>query len=78
MTELFDRPLVLVTGKGGVGKSTVAAALGRAAADRGLRTMVCEVSAQARAAALLGAPPGAPGEEVQIGEKLWTTSIDPD
>ncbi len=33
--ELLDKRLVFVTGKGGVGKSTVALALGLAAADRG-------------------------------------------
>lgn len=81
MTTLFDSPLVLVTGKGGVGKSTVAAALGRAAAASGLRTMVCEVSTQARIAPLLGleaAGDGRPGEERQADERLWTASIDPD
>src|SRR3954454_14426222 len=35
--------LLYVSGKGGVGKSTVAAALGLAAARRGLRTVVAEV-----------------------------------
>jgi anion-transporting ArsA/GET3 family ATPase len=38
------RDLVVVTGKGGVGKSTVAAALGLVAAGRGLRTIVAEVA----------------------------------
>jgi anion-transporting ArsA/GET3 family ATPase len=32
---LLDKDLVVVTGKGGVGKSTVSAALGVAAARRG-------------------------------------------
>lgn len=78
MMNLFDRPLVLVTGKGGVGKSTVTAALGRAAAARGLRTMVCEVSEHARMATLLGGAPAPPGEEQQVDDALWTVSIDPD
>lgn len=78
MTALLDKKIVLVTGKGGVGKSTVAAALGRAAAARGLRTMVCEVSQQARVAALLGAQAGPLGEEREVEPGLWTTSIDPD
>lgn len=78
MTELFDRSLVLVTGKGGVGKSTVAAALGRAAAARGHRTMVCEVGEQARMAGLLGAPEADVGVEQEVRPGLWTVSIDPD
>ena len=44
--SLFDRDLIYVTGKGGVGKTTVAAALGLAAAQRGLSTIVCEVAEQ--------------------------------
>ena len=45
---LLDRTLLYVTGKGGVGKTTVAAALGLAAAERGRRTIVCEVAEQER------------------------------
>jgi len=41
---LLEKPLVVVTGKGGVGKSTVAAALGLAAARRGKRTIIAEVA----------------------------------
>jgi anion-transporting ArsA/GET3 family ATPase len=43
MTELLERRLLFVTGKGGVGKTTVAAALGLLAAEQGKRTLVCEV-----------------------------------
>lgn len=46
MTDLLDRSLLFVTGKGGVGKSTVAAALGVAAAQQGKRTLLCEVDAK--------------------------------
>ena len=42
-SNLLDRRLVIVTGKGGTGKTTVAAALGVAAAQRGLRVLVAEV-----------------------------------
>jgi anion-transporting ArsA/GET3 family ATPase len=44
--DLLDRKLVFVTGKGGVGKTTVAAALGTLAASHGKRTLVCEVDAK--------------------------------
>jgi anion-transporting ArsA/GET3 family ATPase len=43
VTDLLGRRLLFVTGKGGVGKTTVAAALGLLAAEQGLRTLVCEV-----------------------------------
>ena len=42
MTALLDKRLIVVTGKGGVGKTTVAVALGLAAARAGKRTMVAE------------------------------------
>jgi len=80
MTAINDAELVVVTGKGGTGRTTVAAALGLAAAARGRRTIVCEVGGQTRVAALLGAGvrPARPGSEVPIGDGLWTTTIDPD
>lgn len=46
MTSLLKRKLIIVTGKGGTGKSTVACALGIAAAHRGLSTLVVEVGNQ--------------------------------
>jgi anion-transporting ArsA/GET3 family ATPase len=54
VAPLLDRRLIVVTGKGGVGKTTVAAALGLLAARRGQRTVVCEVAEQERLAALFG------------------------
>jgi anion-transporting ArsA/GET3 family ATPase len=82
----------VVTGKGGVGKTTVSAALGLLAARRGLRTIVVEVTGgqeggeaagTGRLAALLGhgvggsSPPH--GVEVELQEGLlWGLSIDRD
>jgi anion-transporting ArsA/GET3 family ATPase len=43
MNSLLSRRLLFVTGKGGVGKTTVAAALGLLAAQQKKRTLVCEV-----------------------------------
>jgi Mrp family chromosome partitioning ATPase len=48
VSELLHRRLMFVTGKGGVGKSTVATVLGLLAARRGLRTIVAELAAQER------------------------------
>jgi anion-transporting ArsA/GET3 family ATPase len=44
--DLLDRKLLFVTGKGGVGKTSVAAALALLAASRGKRSLVCEVDAK--------------------------------
>ena len=44
--SILDRRLVFVTGKGGVGKTSVAAALAHLAALRGKRTLVCEMDAK--------------------------------
>jgi anion-transporting ArsA/GET3 family ATPase len=46
MPALLDRRLVFVTGKGGVGKTTVAAALALLAAERSKRTLACELDAK--------------------------------
>jgi anion-transporting ArsA/GET3 family ATPase len=77
MPSLLDRKLVVVTGKGGVGKTTIAAAVGVAAAARGLRTIVVEVGEQQRLPVLFERGAGAgPGEEIELDEGLWATSID--
>jgi anion-transporting ArsA/GET3 family ATPase len=79
MVSLLERKLLVVTGKGGVGKSTIACSLGLLAAREGLRTIVCEVGDQQHLAALLGHPePPEPGRELALDECLWSLSIDPD
>lgn len=56
MASLFERRLLTVIGKGGVGKSTISAALALVAARRGKRVLVCELNTKERVSALLGAP----------------------
>ena len=77
MSALLERRLLFVTGKGGVGKSTVALALGIAAAAQGRRTIVCELAAQEHASrtfrrAEIGF------HEVELRKDLWAISLDPD
>jgi anion-transporting ArsA/GET3 family ATPase len=72
---LLARDLIVVTGKGGVGKSTVAAALGIAAARRGQRVIVAEVSARTDVRRALGAEDAAHEEELVEG--LHHVSVDP-
>jgi anion-transporting ArsA/GET3 family ATPase len=54
---LLDRRLLFVTGKGGVGKTSVASALGILAAGEGRRTLVCEVDAKGNLADFYGVGP---------------------
>lgn len=77
MSFLRDRELAFVTGKGGVGRTTVALAAALAAARDGRRVVLCEVSGQARAAGLYGLDPVRAGREVWLEEGLWATTIDP-
>src|SRR4051794_13875642 len=77
MPELLDKRLLVVTGKGGVGKTTVAAALGLKAAREGRRTIVCEVAEQERLAGMFGAPPLGHSEH-ELAPGLFGISIDPE
>jgi anion-transporting ArsA/GET3 family ATPase len=73
---LLDRRLIFVTGKGGVGKSTIATALGLLAARRGLRTVVVELSSQERVQHTFEHD-AEHFEEVELAPGLFTISIDP-
>ena len=73
--DLLDRKLVFVTGKGGVGKSTVAAGLALLAAQRGKRTLVCEVDAKGNLAAFFETGPTV-FEPRQIEPNLYAMSMD--
>jgi anion-transporting ATPase len=75
--SLLDKRLVVVTGKGGVGKTTVAAALGLLAARQGRRTVVCEVAQQERLAGLFGARDVGHGE-VELAPGLYSVSVQPE
>jgi hypothetical protein len=77
LKDLMDKRLVIVTGKGGVGKSTVALAIALAAAERGKRTILAEVAAQEQLSRVFHrAEVGF--HEVEMADNLWGISIDPD
>jgi anion-transporting ArsA/GET3 family ATPase len=65
----------VVTGKGGVGKTTVAAALGLVAARRGQRTIVAEVARRDDVSRALG---GEGIQEEELAPGLHHLSIDPE
>jgi anion-transporting ArsA/GET3 family ATPase len=74
--SFLSRRLNIVTGKGGVGKSTLAAAMALAAQRRGLRVLVCECSATERIPALLGV--GNSGPEVRrVDTGIWHVHVRP-
>ncbi|MFL5861237.1 MAG: ArsA family ATPase, partial [Solirubrobacteraceae bacterium] len=74
---LLDRRLIFVTGKGGVGKSTVATALGLVAARRGLRTIVAELAAQDGVGRAFDHE-GHTFKEAELTPNLFTISVDPE
>ncbi len=75
MNDLLDRKLLFVTGKGGVGKSTIAASLALLAAERGKRVLVCEVDAKGNLADFFETGPTS-FEERQVLPNLWAMSMD--
>jgi len=76
LDDLLSRRLIVLTGKGGVGKSVVGASLALAARARGLRALLVEVAAPLEAARLLGGPPSK-GAVKQILPGLSTVNLDP-
>jgi anion-transporting ArsA/GET3 family ATPase len=73
--SLLDRRLIYVTGKGGVGKTTVSVALALAAVARGRRTLICEVAEQRHAARLFAGTEH--DTELEIADNLVAVTIDP-
>ncbi|NMO23226.1 ArsA family ATPase [Pyxidicoccus fallax] len=76
MAGLLDKRLWIVSGKGGVGKSTVAAALALASARAGRKTLVCEVNTQERVSRFLERPPAGP-EVTLLEDNLWAVDVRP-
>ncbi len=67
--------LVIVTGKGGVGKTTVAAALAAAAAEEGQRALLLEIARPGRLASVLGTSP-LESEPREIRSNLSAAELD--
>jgi anion-transporting ArsA/GET3 family ATPase len=75
LTDLLDRRLLFVTGKGGVGKSTAAAALALLSATRGRRTLACEVDAKGDLADFYETS-RAGFEPQKVASNLWHMTMD--
>jgi anion-transporting ArsA/GET3 family ATPase len=74
---LLDKRLVIVAGKGGVGRTTAAAALALAGARRGKRVLLAQARSKERLSTMLGGPPVAT-EVVQVRDNLWAVDIFPE
>jgi anion-transporting ArsA/GET3 family ATPase len=75
--HLDDRRFLFVTGKGGVGKTTISAALALAMAKRNKRVLVAMCHTKERLSALLGAPPIG-SDVVEVAERVSAVNIDPE
>ncbi len=78
MQSVLDGKLLVITGKGGVGKTTIAAAVGLLAARSGRRAIVVEVGEESQLPLLFGMAAPLPGVETRLQERLSSISIDPD
>ena len=76
LDDLLSRRLLVLTGKGGVGKSVVGAAIALAARERGRRVLLVEVASPLEAARRLGAGPSH-GRPTEIQPGLFTVNLDP-
>jgi anion-transporting ArsA/GET3 family ATPase len=74
-TALFDRRLLILAGKGGAGRTTVAAALARAAVRAGKRVLLAQTNAPPRLAHLLGCPEAIGSDIMGVGERLWAVNM---
>ena len=74
---LFGARLLIVTGKGGVGKSTVAAALALAGVRSGRKTCLVEVESRQTMSSLFSTAPWDFSER-EFRPGLWGLSIDPE
>src|SRR5271157_5084663 len=77
MSTLADKRFVLVTGKGGVGKTTVCAAEALAIAAQGKRVLVAMCNAKERLSAMMGVAPLGP-QVTKVAENVWAVNILPE
>jgi len=76
LDDLFRRRVLFVVGKGGVGKSSVAAALGLAAVGRGRRVLLVQMEATDRISQLFSVGEGTEGEPRELCQGLFLMGVE--
>lgn len=77
MKPILDKRFLIVVGKGGVGRTTVAAALARAAGRAGKRVLLAQTNAPERLGQLLGTPTPIGADVTVIDERLSAVNMSP-
>ena len=77
LDAILNRRLLIISGKGGVGKTTIAAALGAMAARHDLRVLVAEIEGKNALSSLLAAPP-LTSEPRELRPGLWAMHVSPE
>lgn len=77
LDTILDRRLLIISGKGGVGKTTVAAALGVLAARHHRKVLIAEVEGKAALPGLFGAGPLS-HEPAELRPGLWGMNVVPE
>ncbi len=73
---LSSKRFLIVTGKGGVGKTTVCAAEALALAQRGKRVLICMCNAKERISTMFGSELVGP-DVTPVAQNIWAVNIDP-
>lgn len=76
-TNLYNRKFLLFSGKGGVGKTTVASAFALSCAQRGERTLLMELNTKDKVSSMFGATEVGT-EIVEIEDNLFAVNVTPD
>jgi anion-transporting ArsA/GET3 family ATPase len=76
MRALGSKRFIVLGGKGGVGRTTTAAALALALARQGRRVLLAQTNAKERLSQLLDCPPVGP-EITRVRERLWAVNMTP-
>jgi anion-transporting ArsA/GET3 family ATPase len=76
-SDLFTHSLLVISGKGGTGKSLISAALAQAASERGKRVLVVEAAAQSQLSSLLRNEPDLGHAETYLRPGVWGINVSP-